>query len=125
MTNKFCSVVDKIRPYIGCIIGFVRFAMGIYNFILVMNFGTFVPTLPPIFLLNFAFCFLCTCGLFVPGGCGTVRVNNGTRRGRAIPKEQQNACCLRCYFYYVIIIGYTLWAVNIHLVLEMFDEKME
>ena len=90
MTNKFCSVVEKIRPFIGCIIGFVRFIMGCYNFILVMTEGDFVPTLPPIFLLNFAFFFICTSGLFIPGGCGTgtLRVKDGTRRGRALTKEQ-------------------------------------
>ena len=88
MTNSCCKVLDKIRPWVGCIIGVVKIALGIYNFILAMESDAFIIIVPIVFFLNLFYCFLCTCGLFVKDGTGTIRVNDGTRRGRPIEKGQ-------------------------------------
>ena len=77
--SQICSIVDKIRPVVGILIGVGRFAMGVANFLIVMNEGYFIFTLPIIFLLNGIFMLFCTCGLFMRNP-GYREKNDGTSR---------------------------------------------
>ena len=98
--SQICSIVDKIRPVVGILIGVGRFAMGVANFLIVMNEGYFIFTLPIIFLLNGIFMLFCTCGLFMK------------------IRDAQKRSCIRCHFYFVILLGSAVWILNIKLLID-------